>query len=245
MNSGIYTITNIINNKIYLGKAKNIEQRKKDHFDDLIRNNHYNVHLQAAFNKYGSENFIFEPLLYCSEEFLYSEEHYWAILLNVNNINYGYNIRDTNPNGNKGSLSIETKLKISKAFMKPIIALTKDGVYIGRYESTNHLNQQLKCPKDKVSLVISGKAKYYKNYTFVLEKDYDNTIDYSVTNNKKRKGRIIEMYDLENNLVKQFISLSEAALFLDIEIYVVWRMLNNKMSKKFKENYILKYKEEI
>lgn len=60
MNSGIYRIINIINNKFYFGQAKSFTIRKKKHFIALNGNYHSNLRLQNAFNKYGKDNFIFE-----------------------------------------------------------------------------------------------------------------------------------------------------------------------------------------
>jgi len=64
-NSGIYMITNVVNNKRYIGQSKNISNRKIHHFSRLRGNAHYNKYLQKAFNKYGENNFIFSVLLYC------------------------------------------------------------------------------------------------------------------------------------------------------------------------------------
>jgi len=57
--SGIYKIINKINNKYYVGSAKNIRNRWKKHFTDLNTNRHPNYHLQSAYNKYGKDSFIF------------------------------------------------------------------------------------------------------------------------------------------------------------------------------------------
>ena len=37
--SGIYTITNILDNKIYVGYATNFRKRKGDHISNLRKNN--------------------------------------------------------------------------------------------------------------------------------------------------------------------------------------------------------------
>ena len=57
--SGIYEITNLINNKIYIGSSINIKKRWKDHILLLKNQKHINVHLLNAWNKYGEENFSF------------------------------------------------------------------------------------------------------------------------------------------------------------------------------------------
>jgi len=58
---GIYKITNIINNKIYVGSTvSKFNRRWNCHKSTLRRNIHKNKYLQRAWNKYGESNFIFE-----------------------------------------------------------------------------------------------------------------------------------------------------------------------------------------
>lgn len=111
---GIYTITNLVNGKLYVGLTKNLKERKKSHFKTLKYEIHGNPHLQSAVNRYGEENFLFEVLVECEEEFLCSEEHYWCNLLKVHDRKYGYNIEPTNPYGYPITLSEETKRKMSE-----------------------------------------------------------------------------------------------------------------------------------
>lgn len=59
MSRGIYKIINIVNNKFYVGSAVNLQRRRSRHFSELRTGVHNNRHLQAAWNKYGEEAFIF------------------------------------------------------------------------------------------------------------------------------------------------------------------------------------------
>lgn len=55
----IYIITNLINNKVYIGKTVRLpEERFKEHIRDARSNKCKNSKLQRAINKYGSENFV-------------------------------------------------------------------------------------------------------------------------------------------------------------------------------------------
>ena len=61
--SGIYTITNKVTGKLYIGESLDIYRRwHKEHIPKLRKNLHYNSGLQSDFNKYGEENFEFEIL---------------------------------------------------------------------------------------------------------------------------------------------------------------------------------------
>ena len=70
MLSGIYWIRNLINNKIYVGSSKDLENREYVHFSRLKNNHHANLHLQFSYNKYGKENFVFETLMTCHPDML-------------------------------------------------------------------------------------------------------------------------------------------------------------------------------
>lgn len=59
---GIYKITNIINNKYYVGSSLDLMSRKANHFRKLKTNRHHCAHLQNAWNKYGEENFKWEVI---------------------------------------------------------------------------------------------------------------------------------------------------------------------------------------
>jgi group I intron endonuclease len=93
--SGIYKITNTVNNKIYVGCSSKIKSRINSHVFDLNNNRHSNSFLQRSWNKYGKSVFTFEVLEYCEVKDLFIREHYWAILLNVLDKKIGYNIKPT------------------------------------------------------------------------------------------------------------------------------------------------------
>lgn len=79
MNSGIYIIRNLANDKVYIGKSKNIKQRKNTHFSALKLNKHNNQHLQNSYNKYGKNNFEFDVLEYCEESLLPTKD--WILFI--------------------------------------------------------------------------------------------------------------------------------------------------------------------
>lgn len=56
----IYRITNMANGNFYIGSAESFARREWQHKYDLRRNAHKNPRLQAAWNKYGAEMFVFE-----------------------------------------------------------------------------------------------------------------------------------------------------------------------------------------
>lgn len=58
----IYSITNTVNNKRYIGISEDYKNRKRVHQWAMKNNKHRNIKLQRAVNKYGYDNFRFEIL---------------------------------------------------------------------------------------------------------------------------------------------------------------------------------------
>ena len=114
MNHLIYTITCTKNNKKYVGYTKDFKNRKRQHLNFLRRGNHCNDYLQASYNFYGKDSFIFEILVYCDKDVAFSEENYWCNIFNSHNKKYGFNLAPTNPNKKNASQSLYTKNKRSK-----------------------------------------------------------------------------------------------------------------------------------
>lgn len=59
MAQGIYKIINTKNNKFYVGSAVDFTARKRRHWWALRSKRHANKHLQAAWDKYGEDAFVF------------------------------------------------------------------------------------------------------------------------------------------------------------------------------------------
>ena len=113
---GIYMIRNKINNKIYVGKSKNIMLRIRQHRNDLSKPvrqwKRCNEHFFNAWHKYGSINFEYKIIEICNLAKTSERELYWIETLNTCDKNHGYNLRkDSSTNM---IVNDETKLKISE-----------------------------------------------------------------------------------------------------------------------------------
>ena len=90
--SGIYVITNTINNKQYVGLSKNCYKRWADHYSKCYTSNKEDdieKVLYKAMRKYGRENFTFQIIEECPEEQLSDREKYWIEKLDT--YHKGYN----------------------------------------------------------------------------------------------------------------------------------------------------------
>lgn len=112
MNYTIYIITNIVNQKVYIGQTvKSLSLRFGQHKQ---MSNKRSIWLYNAMNKYGRENFIIEEVTYLSnKEEADQEEMYWiARMRDFLGKKSVYNLRD---GGSNTPMSPESRLKMSKA----------------------------------------------------------------------------------------------------------------------------------
>lgn len=114
--TGIYSITNRINGKKYVGSAVDIRRRWREHKHLLCENKHHSLHLQSAWNLYREESFIFEVLERVEDKNdLVKIEQYYLDWMQTYFRENGYNVC-IEAKSRLGLLaSLETKEKLSKA----------------------------------------------------------------------------------------------------------------------------------
>ena len=64
MTSGLYKI-NLANNRFYIGSSVDLDNRHRQHYQDLVRKQHKNDIMQKSFNKHGV--FEFKAIMHCNE----------------------------------------------------------------------------------------------------------------------------------------------------------------------------------
>jgi len=116
--SGIYCIANKVNGKVYIGKAKCIYSRVKQHVTQLNkkRRDEENDHLINAWHKYGKDSFHYFVLEYTTLDQLASRALYWQKIFEFTDRNKGYNFREDSETG--CIVSKETRKKLSEAQIK-------------------------------------------------------------------------------------------------------------------------------
>ena len=89
--SGIYCITDKLNDKVYVGATGNFRKRYIAWKTVLKRNKCHNPELQARYNHHGDKIFRYEVLEICDPEKLEAREEYWCLKLNsINEGGYNY-----------------------------------------------------------------------------------------------------------------------------------------------------------
>lgn len=100
ISSGIYKITNLKNEKIYIGSSSNIERRFIEHKSDLINNRHHSYKMQNDFNINSNINdFSFEIIeeINGSKQELFRKEQFYIDKYDAFNIGYNCCEYSVNP----------------------------------------------------------------------------------------------------------------------------------------------------
>lgn len=154
MTSGIYRIYCKSEDKSYIGKSINIEERWKQHLYELKKGNHINNKLQKVFNKYGKDNFEFSILKEIDDyyEIAYYESYYAE---KFNAFNKGYNIAKL-----FNSQDIKYVLKNLKDLSKEWLSILKENSKRISKEKWNReikledLSKRLNLSRDKTIIFI-------------------------------------------------------------------------------------------
>ena len=193
---GIYKIINTYNGNCYVGSSKNIDRRWNEHLKKLTTNNHQNVILQRAWNKYGENNFKFEVVEVCDLNVLLERENFYL------SKNPEYNIvkvakgGDTISNNPKRDLIIEKISKSSSGKNNPN--------YGGKFKNDDWLNKQ-KISNSKVHLKITDTLTD-QVFLFLNSKDAAKHFKCSpsaIKENKKNKWLLKSRYRIENQFKEE------------------------------------------
>lgn len=232
---GIYKITNIKNNKVYIGSSKNIEIRFKAHLSRLNGNYHINKHLQSAYNKYGNKNFKFEVIKLVPLSILRRAEDYFIRKYNSLNPKFGYN--KTIVISNKYDNSEELIKNKSKIYFG---CYSKNGTLVKVFRNIEEVKEFLGKRCTRVYESCNSNLTKTANGFYWIRLDVDLYKFQKQINVLKRKGRhrSILQYDLEGNLIKEWDSAVEAGKELNISSFNITRCLNkNNLYKKNKWFY--------
>lgn len=219
----IYKITNLQNNKIYIGKTNDVDRRWQMH--KIIAKGgleKYKVHfnyIHAAILKYGEDNFKIEIInKFCNEDEAYKAEEQIIKKFNSSDREFGYNLSA----GGKGVMSgrpvsLETREKISK-FNK------------GKKKNSPIFS-------DNAIKKMSFKSKNNKGL-LTIDQKYEIINIFDSGNFTKRK--IAEIFNVTYETIKYVIVYGKKYGFKTDEELLISRkkMANKKRGKKLTEKHI-------
>ena len=191
MSIGIYKIENLINGSIYIGQSIDIEKRWSTHISILNQNNHYNAHLQNAWNKYGSENFKFSIVEECEQFELNDREIYW--IDKCDSFINGYNLT---PGGGN-----------TESFSKSVIQFDMNGKELNRYFSISEAETITGINYSMISECCSNKRKTAGGYIWQYE---NNFVSIPSWHFQSRKFREICQINDDGKIINTFPSSAEA-----------------------------------
>jgi group I intron endonuclease len=110
---GIYTITNTVSGKVYVGQSAHVGTRWKVHVRLLNAGKHENPALQRAWSKYGSAAFDFALIEECSVEMLDEREQFHVG--DFDSFLNGYNCNTGGAQCRGYVFSLESRQKMSAA----------------------------------------------------------------------------------------------------------------------------------
>jgi group I intron endonuclease len=74
--SGIYCISNTLDERIYIGSAVRLRERYRSHKCRLRKGNHNSIILQRFYDKHGADKLIFSLIELCEKDDLITREQY-------------------------------------------------------------------------------------------------------------------------------------------------------------------------
>lgn len=220
----IYRILNKITKKCYIGETKclDVTRRWNQHKKTIENNKGCCPALRDAVIKYGIENFVFTVLVICFDDdrFKYEIEYinkYNSIFPN------GYNIT----NGGEGGGGFQGKKHTEE--VKNKIKTTLKQKYIDNPELKKQLSERNKIVmsnheiREKIKNGISNSEKYQKAIRAprVTRAPTTNDVKIKISeglkkyHNENKPIKIqpikIQQYDIHNNLLNEYTSISEAS----------------------------------
>ena len=236
---GIYSITNKLNGKRYIGQTYDFKGRWMRHRSYLKHNTEHNSHLQAAWNKYGAENFEFEIIEVCPFEKLDEREIYW--------INY-YDSKRTGYNFADGGLGCKGYKHSNEEIMKmrmiqnpePILQIDLQGNILNEFVSAGEAGDYLgKTSVSGIKRCCDGdKYKQAYGYIWIYKKDLESfKLEDHITVHKTDIP--VSQYSLNNEFIKDWESAKIASKEIEGSAHEILRVCTGKRISY--KNYIWKY----
>lgn len=206
MESGVYMIKNLVNNKTYIGSSKNMNKRWVGHKRLLNNKKHKNKHLCNAWHKYGENNFNFSVIEYIELENLIMKEQQYIDNYNATDNNFGYNIVP-NAGSNLGwKPSEKTRKRMSESAKKkpPVSNETRKKLSIARKGNKNACRvvsdeERKKMSESHIGInrgEKNGMAITDRNEIIAMRNDYDNGMSIS---------KIMIKYNKKNSFTYQIV----------------------------------------
>lgn len=194
---GIYSITCVSNNKIYIGSTRNYKKRCTNHKRELRKNSHHNQHMQNAWNTHGSESFVFSLLENCdldiSRADLEAKEKEWILKYSSHKREFGFNKTFPGTIPLRGEDENKTSLGRGGALKVEVVHIDMYTKEIREFSSISDAGKFIGITPSKANNLVCfwnnkkhGK-KHHKGNILVRKNEYKPDFDYIKFN--RRCGR--------------------------------------------------------
>ena len=131
--------------------------------------------------------------------------------------------------------------EMCKRMSIPVLQYSLDGEFIKEWDSAADVEREMNISRANISMCCKGQKKSSHGYMWKYK-----TINYSLTidSYKPRYVKPVLQYDLYGDFIKEWISMSEAARVLNINISNIYACCNNYRGAKSANGYIWKFKKE-
>ena len=216
--SGIYMITNTKSNKRYIGSSKNLYIRLLTHRRLLLKNNHYNNHLQNSFNANIIEDFIISVLEFCEEENLIKREQFFIDML-------------------KPEFNIVTEVLEKGVIGKKIHQYSLNGEYIKSYDYIVDACRENNIHQSTICRFLNGTYKKGGDYLWSLELKEKLTPYIKPKRNLSKLYNSVIVTNIETSEILTFDSLKECANYFGMFPSEISKGIKTK--RKFKRKFII------
>ncbi len=225
-----------INNKVYIGKTKNIFSRECDHKRSLEKGTHYNIYLQKHYNKYSNKDFysVFSFTIIennIENIFIGDRERYWISYYRSNNNKYGFNLTIGGEISEWSREVLKRRIKtVRKKYGRRVYCYCVKGNYIGTWNSVPECAEYFNFNRNSIMNALL-RGIQLKGYLFFKTKQ-KNLKPYVASHS--RKNVYICVYNEKNNLIDVIFGLKECAEKYSLNVY----SLNSRCRRKTVVNNI-------
>lgn len=233
--------------KVYIGQTTNEKSRRKDFLN--TSRNYSGSKINNARDKYGVESFEYE-IIFRVESLIEDEV---KSILNEKEIQY-INLFDSFENGYNSDLgggsatykrTEESCQKLSEsvteyykthnsAVSRKVLQFTKDGIFIKEWESAAVAAKSLNKEGCSITSVCSKLRNSAFGYIWRYKDEFDELPEKLELVNTKNMSIPLKQYTLDGQLVKQWDTMSEAAIELGYSLGNFSAYCNGKNNHEYK-----------
>lgn len=255
---GIYKITNINTNMIYIGQSCDLTRRIKEH----QRSSHINTLIDYSIKIEGVQNFTFEIIEECLNEQLNEREKYWikyydSYYNGYNNTPGGKGRPITTPEEEQQILQYYNCKNYSITQISKIInrsipcirnCLLRNNITIRQnsYSNSSYYTEYQDLEEIKIIIFeLYEKGTSIKKIQSLVHKDHNRisfflrNYGYEVDNHKNLKKRIAQIDINSNELINIYQSLTDAANYIKGDKSNISKVCLGKRQNAY--GYIWKY----